>query len=214
MRYVQLICKFSAVLLLTLSTINGSGHPAQASFQSLWAQIVNSPPPAPVRRGGSRGGYFCQVAPERGSAVWSDHPTLVWKGSVARVELVTDDLTTTLWNKDITADQIASAAIESEYQTYRVTAEAALRSGQTYRWRIYQSLVEEPFTIPFQTLSVQKKQRVEAELPTDATLQRANIFAKLQLWSDFWYEVLTIEQPSTEVTQMVEVAFTQLCPNS
>jgi hypothetical protein len=213
MRHMQLICKFSAVLLLTLSVLNGAARPAQASFQSLWTQIINSPPPAPVRRGGSRGGYFCPVAPERGSVVWSDRPTLVWKGSVARVELVTNDPETILWSKDITADQIESAAIESEYQTYRVTADAALRSGQAYRWRIYQSLVEEPFTIPFQTLSVEEKQRVVAELSTDTALQRANVFAKLQLWSDFWYEILTIEQPTTEVTQMIEAAFTHLCPD-
>jgi Domain of Unknown Function (DUF928) len=213
MRHVQLICKFSAGLLLTLSILNGSAHPAQASFQSLWAQIVNSPPPAPVRRGGSRGGYFCPVAPERGSAVWSDRPTLVWKGSVARVELVTNDLGTILWSKDIAVDQIASAAIESEYQTYRVTADAALQSGQAYRWRIYQSLVEEPFTVPFQMLSVEEKQRIAVDLSTGTALQRANIFAKLQLWSDFWYEMLTIDRPTTEVTQMVEAAFTHLCPD-
>jgi hypothetical protein len=214
MRYVSLTCKLSAVLLLTLSALNGSAHPAKASFQSLWAQIVSSPPPAPVRRGGSRGSYFCPVAPERSSAVWSDRPTLVWQGSVARVELVTDDLAMTLWSKDITADQIASAAIESEYQTYRVTVDVPVRSGQPYRWRIYQSLVEEPFTIPFQTLSVEEKQRVEVELTMDAVLQRANVFAKLQLWSDFWYEILTIEQPSPEVTQMIEATFTHLCPHS
>jgi hypothetical protein len=111
MRHVQFICKFSPALLFTLSTLNpvllltllilnGTAYPAQASFQALWSQIVNSPPPAPVRRGGSRGGYFCQIAPEREGAVWSDRPTLVWKGSVARVELVTDDLETTLWSKD------------------------------------------------------------------------------------------------------------------
>jgi hypothetical protein len=217
MYYSATARKFSAAFLLSILTLNLFASPSQASFQSFWDRVVSSPPPVPVRRGGSRGDYFCRIAPERGGKVWSDRPTLVWKGSVARVELVTNDLATTLWSKDITADQIASAAVESEHQAYRVTAapDSTLQLGQTYRWRIYQSLVEEPFTIPFQMMSVEEYRRVQADLQTGdkAVLQRANVFAKLQLWSDFWYEVLASEQPSVEVTQMVEAAFVHLCPD-
>jgi hypothetical protein len=217
MRYSSIARKSSVVFLLSILTLNLSASPSQASFQSFWDRVISSPPPVPVRRGGSRGGYFCRIAPDRGGKVWGDRPTLVWKGSVARVELVTDDLATTLWSKDITADQIASAAVESEYQAYRVTAapNSPLQPGQTYRWQIYQSLVEEPFTIPFQIMLVEEHRRVQADLQMGdaAILQRANVFAKLQLWSDFWYEVLASEQPSVEVTQMVEATFVHLCPD-
>jgi hypothetical protein len=140
-----------------------------------------------------------------------------WKGSVARVQLVTDDLTTELWSKDITADQIASTAIESKYQAYKVTAypASALQPGQVYRWQVYQSLAEEPFTIPFQIMSVKEHNQVQIGLQGNESdvLHRAKVFAKLQLWSDFWYEVLAIEQPSVEVTQLIEETFINQCPD-
>jgi Domain of Unknown Function (DUF928) len=129
----------------------------------------------------------------------------------------TDDLTTKLWSQDITADQIASPAIESTYQAYRVTAvpDVALQPGQTYRWQIYPSIADDPFTVPFQIMSLEEHNQVQISLQKSeaGSLQRANVFAKSQLWSDFWFEVLAIEQPSAEVRQMVEATFVHLCPD-
>lgn len=219
MRKLPFLHKISVGFLVFLLTLHLSASPsqAQASLQSLWNQLIGSPPPVPVRRGGSRGAYFCRIAPEPEGKVWSDRPTLVWKGSVARVQLVTEDLTTELWSKNITADQIASTAIESENQAYRVTAApaSALQPGKAYRWQVYQSLAEEPFTIPFQIMSVAEHSRVQASLQGNESdiLQRAKVFARLQLWSDFWYEVLAIEQPSVEVTQLIEQTFVYTCPD-
>jgi hypothetical protein len=119
MRKFSVLYQISLGFLVFLLTLNSSASPSQAfSLQSLWEKLIESPPPVAVRRGGSRGEYFCPIAPEPGSKVWSDRPTLVWKGSVAQVQLVAADQTTQLWSQDITADQIASTAIESKNQAY------------------------------------------------------------------------------------------------
>jgi len=43
-------------------------------------------------------------------------------------------------------------------------------------------------------------------------MERATALAKAKLWSDFWYEVLSIEAPTAEVTRMIDNTFAQLCP--
>jgi hypothetical protein len=90
-----------------------------------------------------------------------------------------------------------------------------LQPGQSYYWEIYQSLTKEPFTIPFQVMSAEERDPVEAKLQGGKAsfLQRAKAFARLQLWSDFWSEILAIEQPSAEMTQLIEETFVDQCPD-
>ncbi len=213
------LCRLSAVSLISILIISLPSSPSQALTWDFWNQLFKSPPPVPISRGGSRGPYFyfCQITPDRDGNVLGNRPTLVWKGTVKRVELINagEDI---LWIKDMTtATPLSSRIVDSGRETYQVTANTALEPGQLYRWRIYEtyyaSRVRDTFlTIPFQVISIQEREKLDLPKSELASIERADIFAKANLWSDFWREVLSIDPPTAEVNRMVDNTFAQLCP--
>jgi hypothetical protein len=222
MRYDRrLFCRMGLLLLLSASVTGLAEQPSQVlAWGDWWSKLFDSPPPVAIRRGGSRGPYLCLIAPSRDQRVWSDRPTLVWRGRVERVELVTSDLEKTLWHQDVTQTNqiLAVSGAGAGQEAYWVTAqpEEALQPEQFYYWRLYQQSNPpiEPMAVPFQMLSKAEHERIQELLPVgeEKVLNRADAFAKLELWSDFWHEVLAIEQPMLEVQRMVDQTFSQLCP--
>jgi hypothetical protein len=209
-----------SIVVLVLVTLP---HPANSSglgwFQDAWRRIMDSPPPVSVSRGGSRGGYFCSIAPNMSNsqtfAILGDRPTLVWKGAIAKVELI-DSEQQVIWprpSETVTLTPLPSTILSDPgRETYQVTAGITLEPGQSYRWRITKEPFREPFTIPFRVLSVQEQANLQLPGNSAPPIERATALAKTHLWSDFWRDILVLQPMPPEVATLADNSFAQLCP--
>jgi hypothetical protein len=207
MRHRSQFCLRSLVSVFALALILLAISPRQALAWDWWRRLFESPPPADVARGGSRGDSFCLIAPESRGVVLGDRPSLVWQGQVARIELL-DAKDKSIWEQAVAAvDPVPSKIAGME--TYQVTADRSLESGQTYRWRIHEG-ASEPFTIPFRVLPA--SERASLNLPSAPAMRRADALAAAHLWADFWREVLSIQPPTAELEDLTDNSFARLCP--
>lgn len=188
--------------------------PAQASFRQAWSDFWENDgrrtPPAPYRRGGGRGpGEPCPIAPfalPEAAMVWSDRPTFVWDGEIEKIAV----------RQANTDDEIWSAAVTGlTHMTY--TGEA-LQLNVTYQWLIFTSDSgnDPQRIISFQIIPSQERDLIAQQLPAmqqneAIAIERAYYFAQQELWSDFWREVLAVEQPSSKLSELIDQTVTAVC---
>lgn len=170
------------------------------------------------KSGGSRGGKICAIAPvklvdqnakpenNQGiQEVWSEHPLFLWTtrgGTVQKIELFLEGSKQPFWSREI-----------PDGKTSIVYDEKPLQPGQFYKWRL-----TAPFPIeqtPFQVMEGQERDRITADLKQleeqlkgasaeTMALEKADYFAKKELWSDALWELYSVSQPSAELTRAIE----------
>jgi hypothetical protein len=215
--------KLSLSLLIT-STVTSSfsfmGLPSvQAAPWDTWRSWFNSAPPRP-RRGVPRGDTICLIAPlptTETAKVWSDRPTFVLQGSVAKLEVWAEGAETAFWTQSITeAEQLADTIAATDKPTYAVTMDKSLESGQNYQLRVYTPYSLRYNKIDLQVMSSQEQNAVNTSLEQinstgEAAVQRADYFAEQNLWLDFWQTV--ISAPVSEAWRTVNSnTIATLCP--
>lgn len=220
----------SALLISTLIIASLSALPLQAAIRQQphqllteikdtylalsWGDIWDKLSPK-RRRGGSRGDT-CVIAPvklvdpnakqENTQAiqeVWSDRPLFLWKGGrVQQIELFLPG-NPKPWTRKI-----------REGETKVIYDGEPLQPGQTYEWRI---LAPHPIKQePFQVMEPQERDRISAELrqleerlegasAETMALEKANYFARRELWSDALRELYSVPKPSAELRNAIEL---------
>lgn len=212
--------------------------PVQA--EGWWSRMFTSQPPDPTLPAGGRpteqrsdsseptGGHpteqsFCAIAPIETlptsvpPLVSSDRLLLVWLGELEAIELWQLGEEDPLWSKTITSDdQINQLQLESGETAFYITVEVELQPDKQYEWRVKEPLFT-PISIRFTVLSEEQQIAIQQDFPdttviTEAeAIDRADYFAHQQLWSEFWREVLAIEQPSNQLKQAIDEAVNWLC---
>jgi hypothetical protein len=99
-----------------------------------------------------------------------------------------------------------------------------LQPGQTYNWVIFDQQNTPRFLVPFKVMDAEKHEQINTQLqtlekelnakgatPEESAMRRAQFFAQQKLWSDFWREVFSVENPSTALTELVKTTTTDLC---
>jgi len=215
------------VAILNLSPQLAPSQPAHASLIDIWHSIFKNPPPPPPRRGISRGDDFCSVAPVTRSSsaelpkVWSDRPTLAWLGTstaVREMAIFPKDSETPIWVWSNPAIQQPSKGTSSQLRTpHYVRVETPLSLGQIYEWRVIRPLTPEKDIIRFQTMTSKEIKSIAQGLPTadgvgdSSALKRADYFAGQRLWSDFWQEIFSVQNPSAQLNQLIAETFKAQC---
>lgn len=211
LRRILLIPVLSITLSMSWLLVN---PPAQASFRQAWSDFWEGSgrrtPPAPYRRGGGRGpDELCLIAPfalPEVAMVWSDRPTFVWDGDVEKIAVRRANTDNEIWN---------AAATGLTHMTY--TGEV-LQPNITYQWLIFTSDSgnEPQRIISFQIIPSQERNLIAQQLPAmqqdeAIAIERAYHFAQQELWSDFWREVLAVEQPSSKLSELIDQTVTAIC---
>lgn len=205
-----------------LLTQNTSAQTLTARQQLSWQALFeeNKPPvpekPATSRPMGNRNlSNVCAIAPEPApQEIWSDRPLFVWQAEVGKIEVRLQDSKNALWQQPVTAAQ----------RSVLYGGDEALQPGETYNWVSFDRQNKRLFGVRFKVMDAEKRdgiktqlQSLEAELKAkgatgeEIAMHRAQYFAKQKLWSDFWREVFSVENPSTALTEMVKTQTTQLC---
>lgn len=213
-----------------LLTQNTSAQTLTARQQLSWkALFEENPPPVPKKPGIDRNpdrpidpNKLCAIAPEPApQEIWSDRPLFVWQAEVGKIQVRLPGRKEQLWQQTVTptARRVLYGG-------------EALQPGETYNWVSFDQQNKRLFAVRFKVMDAEKRdgiktqlQSLEAELKAkgatseEIAMHRAQYFAKQKLWSDFWREVFSVENPSTALTEMVKTQTTQLClkasePNS
>lgn len=189
-----------------------------------------SPNPTPRKPrnplGGRGAGNLCAVSPgllERQNIVWNDRPLFLWHASpkVMLQQLdVIDQSGKIVWQK--------SLAATAQSVLY---AGQPLQPGQFYTWRLYWTLQDAERTAgnvnyTFQLMDLGQQQQIASELQTltqrlhasgeDAETvanQQADYLASRSqpLWSDALKVLYTIENPSSQTTQKLQLWIDTAC---
>ena len=188
--------------------------PAQASFQETWAQFWGGfgrrTPPGPPTNGGGRGpDEPCPIAPfalPDTAIVWSDQPTFVWQGNVEKIAVRLANSENEIWNASVTG-----------LSHIKYTGEA-LQPNTKYQWLIFTPDYGDvpQRIISFQVMAPQEHTQIAQVLPDvqkeeAIALERAYYFAEQELWSDFWQELFTVEQPSDQLNEFIDQTLTAIC---
>jgi len=185
--------------------------PTQISrtWQNFWQRTRSAEPPVPPDNGGSRGG-ICLLAPVQlpgVTPVWSDRPLFLWRGPVAKLDVVAAD-GTVLW--ETTTWESSNADVYT-----RVYDGPSLQPDTDYAWQVYPVDGTGPtFTIPFKLLTATDSQQVANDLVAfEATLDGeevpdaerplayVNFFADQNLWADALRVAFTVAEPGDAVKQ-------------
>lgn len=190
-----------------------------------WSNLFDSPPPDPPESaGGSRGDSFCAIAPYNTGRVQSDRPTFIWQGATERIEIHREGELEPVWSAPVSeADILGRSQFEFESHllnnvTYAVSpADLQLEPDQVYQLSVVSPLSSSSL-VTFSTLSSDAEQQVEAQrtdLPpasdVESALERADFFAEAGLWSGFWGEVFSIQSPSAELIDVLELELKTIC---
>ena len=171
-------------------------------------------------RPGNRRGLICALAPmklvdqdtkpqeNQGiQEVWSDHPLFLWtipEGGVEKIELFQEGNDTALWSRPIPQGK-TSIIYDGE----------ALKPGQSYEWRLTPVGSFAQRQLPFQVMAGEERDRITAELrqlearlknasAETRALEKADYFAKKELWSDALRELYSVSKPSAELTKAIK----------
>ncbi len=215
---------FSTVLVTAmvsgLLTQSARRTEAQTNRSESWKNIfqifsVENEPPLPPRGGGTRG-PMCAISPRSMSAngaILSDRPLFVWRGEAGEIELRSLGSNKALWRQSVTAD------------TRRIKYEGeALQPGQKYNWIINRN--NHPLSVVlFQVMDAEKRDRINRRLESlegelkakgasaeEIAMYRARYFTQQRLWSDVLQEVYSVENPSTELVELLETIPKEVCP--
>lgn len=132
--------------------------------------------------------------------IWSLKPLFVWKGTVPKINVNSDDGKKTLFSKDVNGvDRIL-------YQG------EALQPGKTYKLEIFgtNDKSHSIFSIPFQIMAAPEREEIATKLKDleamlkakkankeMIALHRANFFADRELWADVLQSALSVKNPSS-----------------
>jgi hypothetical protein len=190
-------------------------------------QPGGQPPRTSRNRPGGRGaGNLCAVSPgllEQRNVIWSDRPLFLWKAPPKAMlqELVLfDQSEKILWQKSLAAtDQSV------------LYAGQPLQPGQFYTWRLQWTLRDAEHTsgsadYTFQLMQPEQQQQIASELQTltqrlQASGEDAETIANQQadylasrsqpLWSDALKVLYSIEHPSSQTTQKIQLWIDTAC---
>lgn len=226
--------KFSLILLLIVISISSEIPSQAAIRQEnqtqsyqikdtrlalSWSDIVKIFRRKKSRKGGK--GSICLIVPQRlddpvsqvqgTQEVWSLNPRFLWsisKGKVRTIELFEKDSNQPFWSQEV-----------SEAETSFVYDGKPLKRGYSYKWRI---IADAPFpmkSIPseFKVMEAQKRLGITIRLALlehrlkkqganaeKIALEKANYFAKEELWSDVVREIYQVKNPSRRLKQKIQ----------
>jgi hypothetical protein len=171
------------------------------------------------KSGGSRG-VICQIAPaklvDRNAKeetqdiqeVWSESPLFLWTikgGTAQKIQVFVYRNGEPLWSPNIKAGE-----------TKIVYDGKPLQPGQIYEWQL-SALAPAPtksLSVRFKVMESQKRDRIAKELTAleerlkgasaeTIALEKANYFAKKELWSDALRELYSVPKPSAELRDAI-----------
>ncbi|MGB3638533.1 MAG: hypothetical protein WBA39_13300 [Rivularia sp. (in: cyanobacteria)] len=176
-----------------------------------WSDIVKIFRRKKSRKGGK--GSICLIVPQRlddpisqvqgTQEVWSVNPRFLWnisKGKVRTIELFEKGSNKPFWSQEV-----------PEGETSFVYNGKPLQPGYSYQWRV---IADAPFrmkSIPreFKVMEAQKRLGIRIQLALlehrlkkqganaeKIALEKANYFAKEELWSDVVKEIYQVKNPS------------------
>lgn len=218
-RYLRLHIVFPVGLFVGLVSV-----PAQASFWNSW---FTSPPPDPPTPGGSRGPYFCAIAPYSGEMmVQGDRPQFIWQGVADRVEVRRDGEDDAIWESPMSdADQVSWHGVEFDEPLLNSVIYAiappdlTLEPEHAYELWVFRSPFA-PEVVAFQTLSATQQDQIEEQvasfedvssLDDSEILERADYFAEQDLWSDFWNHIFRVQDPADALIDVLETELITIC---
>lgn len=167
---------------------------------------------------------FCTIAPQlrkdKITEVWSDRPMFVLYvlrgSSIGKLEISPHDSKTVLWTRSVTLADRSTSGI--------AYAGEALQPGKIYDWVISDRRNNRLFSVPFQVMEAQKRDRIKAQLlnlekklqakgatPEQVAEARANYFAEQQLWADVLQEIYSVRNPSEELKAILKEIHPQIC---
>ncbi|PSF35593.1 hypothetical protein C7H19_16445 [Aphanothece hegewaldii CCALA 016] len=192
--------------------------------RSTWSAILNLFKTRKEPKLGSRG--VCPVSPgilEEKNVIWHNNPLFLWQGNQPlEIRLYSPfdpkQEQTILWSQIIT-----TASPEKTFQGILYTGKV-LQPGQIYDWEIFNQAdksiwrrsfkvmgLEERDVITKELKSIEAQLRLEQATDEEIALERANYFAKLDMWSDALQEMSSVENPSEELTQKVQELLIYIC---
>ncbi|MCG5059061.1 MAG: hypothetical protein KA714_14025 [Limnoraphis sp. WC205] len=195
---------------------SGDGGSRYADVTWRDAFFNNEPPES--QDGGSRGPALCPLTPVdegTGTEVLSDRPTLIWQGQLARVELYPHNDEKVIWRQDVSETD----------QRVQYSGEA-LKPGQTYDLMMFET-VSDTFPLPsvqvtFTVIDGEKRQQVNQALEQlnrelrqqnaseeTLALARFNYLAKNKLWSDALTEAFSVQNPSSDLQELLQKTIPQ-----
>ena len=206
-----------------LLTQNTSAQTLTARQQLSWQVLFEeNKPPVPKKPGIDRNparpiesSKLCAIAPEPApQEIWSDRPLFVWQAEVGKIEVRSPGRKNALWQQPVTAAQ----------RSVLYGGDEALQPGEIYNWVSFDRQNKRLFVVRFKVMDAEKRDRIKTQLQSleaelkakgatgeEIAMHRAQYFAQQKLWSDFWQEVFSVENPSTALTEMVKTQTTQLC---
>ncbi|MEO1428847.1 MAG: hypothetical protein AAFV71_07250 [Cyanobacteria bacterium J06633_8] len=184
-----------------------------------WSDIVKIFRRKKSRKGGK--GSICLIVPQRlddpvsqvqgTQKVWSLNPRFLWnisKGNVRKIELFEKDSNQPFWNQEVPEGETSF-----EYDG------KPLKPGYSYKWRIIANAPFRMKSIPveFKVMEAQKRLGITIRLallehrlkkqgvnPEKIALEKANYFAKEELWSDVVGKIYQVENPSRRLKQRIK----------
>ena len=174
-------------------------------------------------------GPVCEIAPGllgEKNVIWNTRPLFLWQGTVPSFEIYLyspfspEREQEVLWSQTVTAK-----SPRGTFQSVTYTGEA-LQPGQSYDWElVIPPSRRQRYT--FQVMKLEEREPIAAELlaletqlvsagatTEDIALQRANYFAKRDLWSDALQEIYSVKNPSAAFISHAQEILTHLCEPS
>jgi hypothetical protein len=167
----------------------------------------------------------CLIAPavlSQTNLIWSDRPLFVWRGKVQRIEVRTYSDQHTFEKQPVIWQQELDGSVQQVINT-----EKTLQPGQRYDLQFYRLNDDQPpeeLRTTFSVMSTQQRDRIlddlnslekrlKAEQATkeDIVLQRAQYFAKQDLWSDAVQEIYGATHDSPRIAKVAEEMSDRAC---
>ncbi|MGB3790657.1 MAG: hypothetical protein WA949_21800 [Phormidesmis sp.] len=161
----------------------------------------------------SRGG-LCLLAPARPgqeTVVWHQNPVFVWRGEIARMEVVDSVSQAVVWEYEPASGQ-TSAQYEGE----------PLQAGRSYLWQIYGDIESTSPTVfpPFKIMSSIRRRLIanglavaesKVEGPEKSAIARTEYFALRDLPADALQSLFLIESTNEELVEARQGTVNRLC---
>ncbi|BAY66446.1 hypothetical protein NIES22_65850 [Calothrix brevissima NIES-22] len=157
-------------------------------------------------------GDLCLVSPN--GEIYSTNPMFLWRGKLKKIAVAKLPSRQNFWDLENIGQN--NLAIYS--------GEEALQAGKKYQWRAF--LGENPSLLAnFQLMDAQERQQITAELKIleqrlqtqgadekTIALEKADFFAKKELWSDVLQQVYSVPNLDKELSpQQTTDLFKKLC---
>ncbi len=159
-------------------------------------------------------GELCLLTPARPgqeTTIWHQNPVFVWRGEIARMEVIDSVTDSVVWHYEPTTEQ-TSVAYSGE----------TLRAGRLYLWRVYDNIESTSPTIfpPFTIMSDIRRQLIanglavaesKVEDKESAAIARTEYFALRGLPIDALQSLFLIESTNEELIEAQQETVNRLC---